>query len=72
MILMNYQITFTFQDLIEQPPGGVDYVSKVQAGSAANNNTEALVAGLTDGITVPVTLRQSETTITNPRIIINE
>lgn len=64
--------TFTFQDLIEQPPGGVDYVSTVQAGSSANNNTEALVAGLSSGITVPVTLRQSETTATNPRIIIND
>lgn len=63
---------FTFQDLIEQQPGGTNYVSTVQSGSAANSNQDALIAGLTDGISVPVTLRTAETTATNPRIIKND
>lgn len=63
---------FIFQNLVEQEPGGTNYVSTVNSGSAANSNQDALIAGLTAGISVPVTLRTSQTTATNPRIIKND
>ena len=62
--------TFAFVDLLEQEPGGVDYVSTA-VGSVDNQN-RALIAGLTDGTEVDITLREADTTPgVNPRIKVN-
>jgi hypothetical protein len=62
--------SFVFQNLVEQIPGNVNYRSTVQSGSASSG--KALVAGLTPGIFVPVSLRSGDTTSTaNPRISVN-
>lgn len=67
-------VSWNFQDLVNQIPGQVNVRSQANAGSRttlANGRVVALVQGLSDGISVPVTLREFDTTATNPRISIN-
>ena len=60
---------FIFQDLTEVVPGTTNIASTVSFGPSSGD--AALVQGLTDGITVPVTVRAADTTATNPRVRIN-
>ena len=60
---------FIFQDLVEVVPGTTNIASTVSFGPSSGD--AALVQGLTDGITVPVTVRAADTTATNPRVRIN-
>ena len=66
--------SWTFQNLVNQIPGQTNIRSEANAGSTitlANSRVVALIQGLTDGISVPVVLRESDTTATNPRISVN-
>ena len=61
--------SWTFQNLVNQIPGQTNIRSEANAGSTttlANSRVVALIQGLTDGISVPVVLRESDTTATNP------
>lgn len=61
---------WTFQNLVEQVPGQTNLRSRVASGSSTSGI--ALIQGLTNGISVPVVLRESDTTPeANARISIN-
>lgn len=67
-------IAWTFKNLENQIPNQIAVRSEVESGSSItlqNGRVVALIQGLTDGISVPVTLRTVDTTAINPKISVN-